>query len=322
MRPVLWGNARRKSILSRPMAIAKPFDIGPKLVSAERATSAIRAGSRVYIGTGCAAPHSLLAALETMNPGPADLEFVSFLTTAALPQVEGASRTHYSHRAFFVGSEMRGLAASGQLDYVPISLEEVPLLLTSGRLPIDVALLQVSQPDARGFVSLGVSVDLAPAILSVARMVIAEINPAMPRTHGESFVHLTRFDAVVKVDSPLAEYLHPKIGDVAERVARYIASIIDDGSTLQIGLGRVPNEALRHLRDRRDLGIHSDVITDGVVDLVEAGVVTGRCKTRHCGRIVTSYCVGTRRLYDFVDDNPGVQLLPIDQVCDPEEVAR
>jgi acyl-CoA hydrolase len=144
----------------------------------------------------------------------------------------------------------------------------------------------------------------------------------MPRTHGESIVHLNRFDALVMVDMPVAEYLHPNIGEVAERVARYIASIIDDGSTLQIGLGRVPNEALRHLRDRRDLGTHSDVITDGVVDLVEAGVVTGRCKTRYRDRIVASYCVGTRRLYDFVDDNPGVQLLPIDQVCHPEEVAR
>src|SRR5262245_59412400 len=161
-------------------------------------------------------------------------------------------------------------------------------------------------------VSLGVSVDLAPAILSVAGTVIAEINPAMPRTHGESFVHINRFDALVTVDSPIAEYVHPKIGEVAERVARYIASIIDDGSTLQIGLGRVPNEALRHLRDRRDLGIHSDVISDGLVDLVETGVLTGRCKTRYRDRIVASYCLGTRRLYDFVNDNPGVQLLPID----------
>lgn len=295
---------------------------GPKLVSAERALAAIRPGSRIYIGTGCAAPRTLLACLEAMESGPPDLEFVSFLTTSALPQVAGSSLTRYRHRVFFVGSEVRGLASSGQLDYVPISLEEIPRLLTSGRLPIDVALLQVSPPDARGFVSLGVSVDLAPAILSVARTVIAEINPAMPRTYGESMVHLNRFDALVMVDMPVAQYVHPNIGEVAERVARYIASIIDDGSTLQIGLGRVPNGALRHLRDRRDLGIHSDVITDGVVDLVEAGVVTGRCKTRHRDRIVASYCVGTRRLYDFVDDNPGVQLLPIDQVCHPEEVAR
>ena len=304
------------------MMISKPFDLGPKFVSAERALSAIRAGSRVYIGTGCGAPRSLLAHLEAMNPGPADLEFVSFVTTSALPQVEGTSHTHYRHRAFFVGSEMRGLAHSGQLDYVPISLEEVPRLLTSGRLPIDVALLQVSPPDARGFVSLGVSVDLAPAILSVARRVIAEVNPAMPRTHGDSFVHLDRFDALVKVDTPVAEYLHPKIGEIAEHVGRYIASIIDDGATLQIGLGRVPNEALRHLRDRRDLGIHSDVITDGVVDLVEAGVVTGRRKTRHRDRIVASYCLGTRQLYDFIDENPRFEFLPIDQVCHPGEVSR
>jgi acyl-CoA hydrolase/RimJ/RimL family protein N-acetyltransferase len=301
---------------------SNPVDLTPRLVSAERALAAIRAGSRIYIGTGCAAPRTLLARLETMEPGPADLEFVSFLTTSALPQVAGSPRTRYRHRAFFVGSDVRGLAASGQLDYVPISLEEIPRLLTSGRLPIDVALLQVSSPDARGFVSLGVSVDLAPAILGVARTVIAEINPAMPRTNGESMVHLNRFDALVRVDVPVAEYIHPKIGDVAERVARYIASIIDDGSTLQIGLGRVPNEALRHLRDRRDLGIHSDVITDGIVDLVEAGVLTGRCKTRYRDRIVASYCVGTRRLYDFVNDNPGVELLPIDQVCHPEEIAR
>ncbi len=301
---------------------SSPIDLGPKLVPAERALAKIRAGNRIYIGTGCAAPRTLLARLETMEPGPAGLEFVSFLTTSALPQVEGSPRTRYRHRAFFVGSEVRGLASSGQLDYVPISLEEIPRLLTSGRLPIDVALLQVSPPDARGFVSLGVSVDLAPAILSVARTVIAEINPAMPRTHGESFVHLNRFDALVGVDVPIAEYLHPNIGETAERVARYIASIIDDGSTLQIGLGRVPNEALRHLKDRRDLGIHSDVITDGIVDLVEAGVVTGRCKTRYRDRIVASYCLGTRRLYDFVDDNPGLQFLPIDQVCHPGEVAR
>ena len=153
------------------------------------------------------------------------------LTTSALPQVEGASRTHHRHRAFFVGSEMVGLATSGQLDYVPISLEEVPRLLTSGRLRVDVALLQVSPPDARGFVSLGVSVDLAPAILSVVRTAIAEVNPAMPRTHGKSLVHLDRFDARVKVDAPVAEYVHPEIGEVAERVARYIASIIDDGSS-------------------------------------------------------------------------------------------
>jgi acyl-CoA hydrolase/RimJ/RimL family protein N-acetyltransferase len=302
------------------MGSQKSVDLGAKLVRLEQALAAIRPGSRVYLGTGCAAPHTLLAGLEAMQPGPPDLELVSFLTTSLATEAD-APRTRYRHRAFFVGSDVRSLAGSGQLEYVPISLEEVPRLLTSGRLPIDVALLQVSPPDARGFGSLGVSVDLAPAVLSVARRVIAEVNPAMPRTHGESFVHLDRIDALVEVDTPVAEYRHPETGEIAERVARYIASIIEDGSTLQIGLGRVPNESLRHLRDRRDLGIHSDVITDGVVDLVEAGVVTGRRKTRQRDRVVTRYCLGTRRLYDFVDDNPRLLFLPIDQVCDPEAVA-
>jgi acyl-CoA hydrolase/GNAT superfamily N-acetyltransferase len=246
---------------------------------------------------------------------------MSFLTTSAVPQEASASGTHYRHRTFFVGSDVRALATRGQPHYVPICLEEVPSLLASGRLPIDVALLQVSPPDARGFVSLGISVDLAPAVLAVARHVIAEVNPAMPRTHGASFVHIDRFDALVSVDTPVTEYRHPPTGETPERVARYIAAIIEDGSTLQVGLGRVPNEALRHLKDRRDLGIHSDVITDGVLDLVEAGVVTGRRKMRHRDRIVASYCLGTRRLYDFVDDNPHLAFLPIEEVCDPHEVA-
>jgi acyl-CoA hydrolase len=296
-------------------------NIGSKLVSAEQALAAVRPGSRIFLGTGCAAPRGLVAKLEGMTPGPADLEFVSFVTTSCLPTEGGVPTTRYRHRTFFVGSDVRGLAFSDRLDYVPTSLEVVPELLATGRLPIDVALIQVSSPDARGFVSLGVSVDLAPAVLAVARRVIAEVNPAMPRTHGESLVHLDRFDALVSVDTPVTEYHHPPTGETAEMVARYIAAIIDDGSTLQIGLGRVPNEALRYLRDRRDLGIHSDVITDGVIDLVEAGVVTGRLKTHHRERIVTSYCLGTRRLYDFVHDNPRLAFLPIDQVCDPAVIA-
>ena len=294
-------------------------NVASKFVSAERALREIKPGSRIFLGTGCAAPRTLLATLEAMTPGPADLEFVSFVTTS--PEGGGDPTTRYRHRTFFVGSDVRRLAASGRLDYVPICLEEVPKLLAAGRLPIDVALLQVSPPDARGFVSLGVSVDLAPAVLAVARQVIAEVNPAMPRTHGESFVHVDHFNALVSVDTPVTEYRHPQTGETAQMVARYIAAIIDDGSTLQIGLGRVPNEALRYLTDRRDLGIHSDVITDGVVDLVEAGVVTGRHKAHHRERIVTSYCLGTRRLYDFVHDNPRVMFLPIDQVCDPVAIA-
>ena len=294
-----------------------------KRATLDEAVALVQPGSRVYLGTACAAPRTLLAALEAARPGPADLEFVSFVTTEALPREDDGRtpRTRHRHRVFFVGSDVRALAGIGRLDYVPISLEELPALLASGRLPIDVAMLQVSPPDPRGFVSLGVSVDLAPAVLRVARLVIAEVNPAMPRTHGESFVHVDRLDFLVDVATPVTEYRHPPTGDIAARVARYIAAIVEDGSTLQVGLGRVPNEALRHLTDRHDLGIHSDVITDAVVHLIEAGVVTGRCKTWQPGRVVASYALGTRHLYDYVHDNPGFAFLPIEQVCDPAIIA-
>lgn len=302
----------------------KPANIGPlgsKLVDAKQALAAIRPGSRIYLGTGCAAPRSLIATIETMEQAPADLEFVSFLTTLSSPGHPAVPPTRYRHRSFFVGSDIRDLASSGRLDYVPIALEDVPALLANGRLPIDVALLQVSPPDERGFVSLGVSVDLAPAVLNIARYIVAEINPAMPRTHGASFIHVDRFDAFVSVETPITEYRHAPAGEIADRIAQYIAAIIEDGSTLQIGLGRVPNEALQYIKDRRDLGIHSDVITDGVMSLVESGVVTGRRKTLHRDRIVASYCLGTRQLYDFVHDNPLFDFQPIEEVCDARAVA-
>ena len=294
----------------------------PNMVSVAEAVRLIKPGSRVFLGTGCAAPRAILAALETMVPGPPDLEFISFITTDALPRNEaGQPWTRYRHRVFFVGSDVHGLAGTEQLDYVPVSLNELPALLRSGQLAIDVAVLQVSPPDSRGFVSLGISVDLAPAVLAMAACVIGEVNPAMPRTHGESFVPVGRFQALVAAAGPLAEYTHSPVGAAAGQVARYISSLIEDGSTLQIGLGRMPSEALVHLTDRRDLGVHSDVVTDGIVDLIEAGVITGRHKTNYPGRVVTSYALGTRRLYDYLDDNPRFAFLPIERVCDPAVVA-
>lgn len=298
------------------------MDHRSELMPLGEALRLVKPGNRVFLGTGCAAPRAVLAALEGATPGLPDLEFVSFITSDALPRDEyGAPRTRYRHRVFFVGSDVRDLAGTDRLDYVPISLDELPALLGGGQLGIDVAVIQVSAPDARGFVSLGISVDLAPAVLAVAIRVIGEVNPAMPRTHGDSFVHVSRFDALVQAAGPLAEYIHPPVGGAAEQVARYISSLIEDGSTLQVGLGRMPNEALRHLTDRRDLGVHSDVITDAVVDLVEAGVITGRRKANFRGRVVASYALGTRRLYDYLDDNPRFALLPIERVCDPSTIA-
>jgi GNAT superfamily N-acetyltransferase len=191
-----------------------------------------------------------------------------------------------------------------------------------GRIPVDVALIQVSPPDAFGYVSLGVSVDVVAAAVAHARVVIAELNPSMPRSMGDSMLHLSRIHHLVQVDTPVIEYAHPATSAPAmAQIARYIGSLIDDGSTLQIGLGRVTNEALRHLSDRRDLGIHSDVITDAIIPLLESGILTGSRKTQQAGKIVTSFAMGSRRLYDLIDGNPLFSFQPIDAVCDPATLA-
>lgn len=299
------------------MPMESAWQSRPARVTAEEAVRAIRPGTSIFVGGGCATPLTLLNALEALPRRPADLEFVSFVTTGATlrPRLEDR------HRVFFVGSDTQARAAEVGIDYVPLAIEEIPKLLANGRLPIDVALLQIAPPDARGFASLGISVDFGRAVIGAARHVIAEVNPAMPRTHGDSFVHVSEFDALVDVTTPLAEFLHPTTGDSTVAMARYIASLIEDGATLQIGVGRLPNETLRYLTDRNDLGIHSDVISDGLIALIQAGVVTGRRKTEKVGRIVTSWCFGTRALYDLIDDNPMFFFEPIEAVCDLERIA-
>ena len=285
-----------------------------RLCTAAAAVRLVKAGQNVFIGT--ATPQTLLAALENRQTELPEVELISFITND-LFRYYPAPRSAFRHRAFFVGRDLRSLSESGQVEYVPISLAEVPRLFANRRIDLDVALIQVSPPDARGYVSLGISVDVTAAAVQAAAVVIAEINPAMPRTHGDTFIHVNRIDRLVNVDEALPEYRHEPSDEVAKQIARYIAGVIQDGSTLQIGLGRIPNEALKYLLDRKDLGIHSDVITDGLVDLIESGVITGRRKTYMRDRIVTSWCFGSRRLYDFVGDNPLFAFLPIDHVCDP-----
>jgi acyl-CoA hydrolase/L-amino acid N-acyltransferase YncA len=285
-----------------------------RMVDARRAVEMIRPGSRVWLGAGCATPMRLMAALE--ERAPADIEYLSYLATSVT-----SGRAGYRHRTFLVTSGMEAAVAAGRVDYVPMSLAEVPVLLATGRLKVDVALLQVSPPDARGFVSLGIAVDLAPAILATGCLAIAEVTPAMPRTHGDSFVPADRFAAMIETTDPIAEYIHPPTGERAPRIARYIAAMIDDGATLHLGPGRWPAETMKYLGDRRHLGMHSDVLTDGIVDLVESGALTGARKSRDRYRIVGSTAFGTQRLYDFLHDNPGIAMAPIDRTADPELIA-
>ncbi len=274
-------------------------------VSAGEAVGAVRPGDKVFVGSACATPATLVEALEERTvPG---VELVHFLTSRI--GSGDPPRTNYRHRVFYVGTNVRELTDPSQVEYLPLSLADVPRLFANRQLPLDVAMVQVAPPDPDGTCSLGISVDVTQAAAMAARTVIAEVNPAMPRTAGDSRIPVNRIASFVPVESPVVEYLHEPVGDVAAQIARYVARLIDDRSTLQIGLGRVPNEMLGHLTNRRALAIHSDVITEPVVDLVAAGVITGP--------VATSWAMGSRRLYDLVDDDPRFAFFPIDYICDP-----
>ncbi|MDS4069407.1 MAG: GNAT family N-acetyltransferase [Candidatus Competibacter sp.] len=303
------------------MPTSSPIETKRKLKTPAEAVAMVKSGDQIYLGTGCATPRVLARALELHKGDLANVTLFHFLTDGALPHDRETARTRFQHRCFFVGMDVRAAVKQRQADYIPISIAQVPKLIDSGRLAADVAFVQVSPPDQHGYVSLGVSVDITRAVALAAKTVIAEINPHMPRTLGDSFLHLDQIHGLVPVDEPIIEYTHPPADAVAQQIARYAARIIDNNSTLQIGLGRIPNEMIKHLTDRQNLGIHSDVITDPIVDLIEKGVITGKAKGLHPGQIVTSYCLGTRRLYDLIDRNPLFAFHPIDYVCNPTVLA-
>ncbi len=253
-----------------------------KVRKPEAALADLRNGDHVFVGTGCAAPHTLLKALDALPVVPADLELLHFFTINAFDRdAEDHITTRFRHRVFFVGTDMRGAVKQGLVEYVPMSVARVPEMIERGRIRVDVALIQVSLPDEFGYVSLGVSVDIIPAAVARARLVIAEVNPAMPRSMGDSTLHVSRIHHLVPVDTPVMELgREPAQEEAVQRIARYIAGIIEDGSTLQVGLGKLAHEALQYVTDRKDLGIHSDVVSDAILPLLEQGCLTGARKTQ------------------------------------------
>ncbi|MCW2725310.1 MAG: acetyl-CoA hydrolase/transferase [Frankiales bacterium] len=273
----------------------------PEEMTAAEAVALIDPGDRVFVGSACATPRALLDALDARRPPVPGLRLVHFLADG--------TGTRYPQEVFFVGSGLRGHVRAGHIDYVPLSSADLPALIASGQHRVDVALIQVSPPDEHGNCSLGVSVDVTRGAALAAHVVIAEVNPAMPRTGPASVIPWSWITAFVPVPAMVAEYVHEPVGDAAERIAPYVARLVPDGATLQIGLGRVPNEMLRHLTGRRGLRVHSDVVTDGLVDLLDAGVVLDEP-----GAIVASMAVGTKRLFDRLED-PVVDFRPIEQVC-------
>jgi len=289
----------------------------------ESAISIIESGNRVYIHGSAQTPTCLLRALAKQADRLKNVELV-FITVYGDIQVDKPEYSDsFKINSLFVSASIRAAVNEGRADYVPVFLSEIPDLFNRNILPIDVALVQVSPPDKHGYCSLGVSVDVARSAVNTAKHVIASINPNVPRTHGDGVIHISQFDSMVYCGEPLYENKYSdKIGAAELKIAQYIAEMIDDGSTLQMGIGAIPDAVLRSLTNHKDLGMHTEMCSDGIIDLYERGVINNRCKQIHPNKGVSAFALGTRRLYDFLDDNPAIHFLDIDYVNDPHVIRR
>jgi 4-hydroxybutyrate CoA-transferase len=283
-----------------------------RIVSPAEAVAGITSGHQVYVHCAAAAPSVLLDALVSRAADLHDVGMIHLHTEGPGPHLAPEMEGHFRHRALFVGPNARAAVNDGRADYVPVFLSDVPDLFDRGTLPLDAVLVNATPPDAHGFCSLGVSVEAMHAAIRAATTVIVQLNKAMPRTLGESFVHVDDIDLAAEVDMPPYEHAEAPIGDVERRIGEHVAELIPNGATVQLGIGAIPAATALALSGHRDLGIHTEMFTDAVVDLVEAGVVTGARKERNRGKIVTAFLMGTQRLYDFVDDNPMVEMRSVD----------
>jgi acyl-CoA hydrolase len=283
-----------------------------QIVTPDEAVAGIRSGDQVYVHCAAAAPSVLLDALVARAPELEAVGVVHLHIEGPGPHLSPAMATHFRHRALFIGPNARAAVNEGRADYVPIFLSDVPRLFESRALRLDAVLVNATPPDGHGFCSLGTSVEAMHAAIRAAKTVIVQFNSAMPRTLGDSFVHISDIDLAVEVDVPPYQHAVGDIGETERTIGEYVAGLVPDGATLQLGIGAIPAATALALRDKHDLGIHTEMFTDAVVDLVEAGVVTGARKERNRGKIVTAFIMGTPRLYDFVHDNPMVEMRPVD----------
>lgn len=293
-----------------------------KLVSASEAVKVIESGNRVYIQGMAAAPHVLIDAMTARASELRNVEIVHMHTEGDAPYAAPEYADSFRIRAIFVGANIRGAVADGRADYIPTFLSQVPNLFVDGSLPLDVALIQVSPPDRHGFCSLGVSVEAARAAIVSAKHVIAQVNRYMPRTHGDGLVHVDDLDCLCEGHGELPEIRKGTPTEIETRIGALVAELVEDGATLQVGIGGIPNAVLAALVNHRDLGVHSEMFSDGMLELVERGVVTGRHKAIHPGKLVCSFVMGSKALYEFVDDNPQVNMLDVGYVNRPNVIGR
>lgn len=283
----------------------------------EEAIKAVKSNTRVFLHGSAATPHYLIKKMVERAHDLEQVEIVSVSTMGEALFADPAYKDSFFTNSLFVSQNVRDAVNSGRGDYVPVFLSEIPLLFKRGALPIDVALIQVSPPDKHGYCSLGVSVDVARAAVQTAKHVIAQINPRMPRTHGNSMIHVNKIHAMVWHEQELPEV---KYGDGASesamKIGAFCAEIIEDGATLQTGIGAIPDAVLASLTNHKELGVHTEMFSDGIIPLVEKGIITNQHKKKYPGKIVTGFILGSRKLYDFVDDNPTIAVLDIDYVND------
>ena len=294
-----------------------------KVKPAEQAVACVRSGEHVWLHGGCNNPEELVKALVSRADELRDVEVTHILTFGAADHVDPRYERSFRHRALFTGPNVRQAVNEGRADWVPVFLSEIPGLVRSRVIPVDVAFIHISPPDEHGFCSYGVGVECTKAAAESARAVVALVNRRMPRSLGDSFIHVSRLTHVVEIDRPLVELPQcTEVGEVARAIGRNVAGLIENGSTLQMGIGEIPDAVLLFLKDKRDLGVHTEMFSDGVVELFEAGVITGEAKTLHKGKIVSSFVLGSKKTFDFLDNNPFVECHPSDYVNDPFVIAQ
>jgi 4-hydroxybutyrate CoA-transferase len=293
-----------------------------KLRTPEEALRCVQSGMRVYIQPGCAEPETLVEALMQRGPHVQDVEIVHMMTMGTAPYVAPEMAGHFRHNAVFIGANVREAINEGRADYTPVYLSEIEELFESGAMPLDVALIQVSPPDSHGFCSFGVGVDTTLTAARLARYVVAQVNDQMPRTYGDSFVHVSKIDAVVESSRPLCAMKKPEATEMQAAIASNVAGLIEDGAVLQTGIGGIPDAVLPLLMDRKDLGVHSELVSDGVIPLIDAGIITGARKNFKPRKIILGFVLGSKKLFDYVDDNPIFEFHPTAYTNDPALIAR
>jgi acetyl-CoA hydrolase len=299
-----------------------------KVVSAEEAVKVIKSGDNIVVQPGCAAPLELIRAMVKRKDDLFDVNIYHILIVGDLPYAKPGMEKHFKHKAFFIGGNTRKAVNEGRAEFIPIFLSEVTLMFKNGILTSDVALINVSPPDEHGYCSYGIDAGNIKTPTEKSNTIIAQINEEMPRGLGNSFIHINKMDFIVEHNEPLMELpqVDPKTDkrllEVYDRIGLYIAEMIEDGSTLQMGIGAIPDSVMKYLKNKKDLGVHTEMFSDGIIELVEEGIINGEQKSIHHGKIIAGFCLGTRKAYDFIDNNPIIEFHPQEYVNDPFVIAQ